>query len=1405
MTSTTRICKAAVVVLLLTGTAWAGTGPWCLFLAAEAVGPANPADRPPTDNRQKADDLLRRARQAMSENDLAAAETLVKQAEALDVSYGPFHLGDTPKRARRELERKRRLAAAPKPSRLFSPLWEGKQDVPDKDPFAGQSPDSRAAGAAHTRRLPPTGEPFQPMVAASGRDAPALTAPGETPYPATPPGAADPDLPAVLARAMRNTSPPANPAEAEAARNPLGDARKALAVGDVRRAATLVAQAQAQGVTAGPGDDSPQKVQEAIRKITNLDGVDKGTEAYRRAYARNLLEQADALTKYGALTEAEQLAHVAAAQRVMFTPYETKPQDVLGRVAALRHSGAAIPESAPPGPPNLAGSAAAAPPALAARQQALDLVRQAREELAAGRVERAEKLARKAETLQVPPGAFGPQEDRPDQVLLDIHRRRQQYADGNVMPARHEEPTDPNRLAAGAVYHPENDGTRIVATGNGQPAEAPPRPLPPTASTETVPLPDATGSVSASLPAGTLFEQGEAALRSRDKEKAYRLFQQAAARRGELDPQTAQKLQDRLQLLSPTSRTPALSGAGPNLAGETALRQQALIKQVGAELAHLEANARAVRNVDPKKSLTILGEARKKVEAAGLDATVRDQFLRRVDRVVAETEQFIEENRPRLELAEQNNITRADIERAQKVKLKKQDEVAQMIDQINQLINEQRFAEAQVLARRAVEKDPKNPTALQMQKMATMLYTVDNITRLKAEKEGGFMIAMGNVDEASRPFNDYEPYQMPPPEEWRDLTKRRLQGAERMRPRSEREIEIERKLKTPVSVSFDNAPLSEVIESLAKMADVNIFLDPRGLAEEAVATDTPVTIHNIHGDIALESALKLILEPLHLSFIIKDEVLKITSEQMRDGDVYTRTYNVADLVTPIPNFVPVPMGLDAAYRNAMAQVGFGGLGAGGNSAGSSPLAVLASHDGKGNSGVVNPQILAQINSLAGNPNSGSQPLGFGPGGAGGGAQADFTELIELITSTVRPDSWLDFGGHGSIREFPMNLSLVITQTQQVHEEIADLLEQLRRLQDLQVTIEVRFITLNDNFFERIGVDFDFDIHTFDWAKVESGFGSVVVPANPAAGTEPGRNTLSSERNKPATVGVQSVDVTQANGLGLYTSDLDIPFRQNSYGLAVPTFGGFDPAASATLGFAILSDLETYFFINAAQGDTRTNVLQAPKVTLFNGQQAMVSDVTMSPFVTGVIPVVGDFAAAQQPVIVVLSEGTFMTVQAVVSQDRRFVRLTVIPYFSKITGVDTFTFSGSETTTTDTTRDGNQTIPDANTKNRNYSSSTKSGVAVQLPSFSYVSVATTVSVPDGGTVLLGGIKRLSEGRNEYGVPMLNKIPYINRLFKNVGIGRETQSLMMMVTPRIIIQEEEEEALGVSIAARRKNQY
>src|SRR5262249_414368 len=80
--------------------------------------------------------------------------------------------------------------------------------------------------------------------------------------------------------------------------------------------------------------------------------------------------------------------------------------------------------------------------------------------------------------------------------------------------------------------------------------------------------------------------------------------------------------------------------------------------------------------------------------------------------------------------------------------------------------------------------------------------------------------------------------------------------------------------------------------------------------------------------------------------------------------------------------------------------------------------------------------------------------------------------------------------------------------------------------------------------------------------------------------------------------------------------------------------------------------------------------------------------------------------------------------------------------------------------------------------------------IQQPVFDTVTISTTVTVPDGGTVVLGGLKRRAEGGNEFGPPVLSKIPYLDRLFRNQAYGREVESLLIMVTPRVIINEEEE---------------
>lgn len=68
--------------------------------------------------------------------------------------------------------------------------------------------------------------------------------------------------------------------------------------------------------------------------------------------------------------------------------------------------------------------------------------------------------------------------------------------------------------------------------------------------------------------------------------------------------------------------------------------------------------------------------------------------------------------------------------------------------------------------------------------------------------------------------------------------------------------------------------------------------------------------------------------------------------------------------------------------------------------------------------------------------------------------------------------------------------------------------------------------------------------------------------------------------------------------------------------------------------------------------------------------------------------------------------------------------------------------------------------------------------VQLPTFHFFSVNTTVSVPDGGDVLLGGIGRSASGRSERGIPGMPIRP-----FDNVATGRTTGASNISVSAQI----------------------
>ena len=694
------------------------------------------------------------------------------------------------------------------------------------------------------------------------------------------------------------------------------------------------------------------------------------------------------------------------------------------------------------------------------------------------------------------------------------------------------------------------------------------------------------------------------------------------------------------------------------------------------------------------------------------------------------------------------------------------------------------------------------------------------------------------------------------------------------RQKSIEEMAIEKKLNEPITLNLNDQSLGEAIAFIQNYTGLNVILDPKALQEEGLTSDSKVSM--MANSIKLKTALKFMLRPLGLTYKAEDDVLLITSPQASRDKTYAWTYPVADLVippakanqtSPTPG-QPVTVGNDPASMQSMALS---------NNAMNS---------------AVTPNVSLSQKTLT---------------------VADMMPLIQLITSTIAPNTWRitdpsgggeagaygmggGFGGGaggadgadvaqpGSITPFLLSISLIIRHTAEVHEEVAELLKQLRRLQDLQVSIEVRFITVSDDFFEQIGVDFDFNIQSktvgkkttfaapsgsaqaanYPFNLVSStttgggvggttggdhrrdgrrrhrrdhgggdyrrdhrrrrrrrrrspaaggggggggrrrpavaaagggspgggggvggagnfgGGGAGGRPAGPrptrrrAAGP-PGRYIVnpfldhSLGRRTPIVVG------TKAGGVGNFTGDLGIPFIQGG-ATQIQPFNAI-PTAGATLGISFLSDLEMYLFLTAAQGDARNNIVQAPKVTSFNGANATITNAQNQYYISQLTPIVGPGSVAFFPTPAPLQDGVTLSVTPVVSADRRYVRLSLAPFFQTINGLQSFP------------------VPAAVGGGGLGGQGTSIMGQIQLPLTTVTNINTTVTVPDGGTVLLGGVKRMREQRLEYGVPVLAKTPFINRLFRNVGIGRRTDSLMLMVTPKIIILEEEEARLGV----------
>ncbi len=693
---------------------------------------------------------------------------------------------------------------------------------------------------------------------------------------------------------------------------------------------------------------------------------------------------------------------------------------------------------------------------------------------------------------------------------------------------------------------------------------------------------------------------------------------------------------------------------------------------------------------------------------------------------------------------------------------RRQEQIKDLLKQHDQYRKEGKLREAALCAAKAKELDPEDPALVSLDKIAQAKESMSTYEKAKANNANMFGKGLDAAIDSGKYVDIQAPLATDPVVEAQ--ARNRSKGIDHIeRMKTDEEKAIQHKMSSVVDLNFSNAPLRQVLDDLRVMTGINFTADVPALEEERVSLDTPI---NIRLDkIKLSSGLKVMLDQIHLTSVIADDVLKITTPRKARGTQVQRVYRVADLVMPIEDYQqPSSMNLEKALQRHIEQQGMSGIG------------------GAGRSPTTNGKFMLNGGEAVGTGTSMTNNPGLTTGSSQIGAQTTTKQtmhdmVIRMIQNTVAPNTWVEAGGSGTIDYMPIGMALVINQTVDVQEQVAGLLDALRRLQDLQVAIEIKLITLSETFFERIGLDFNLNVKTdHKTGKFEPQITTgQFKPAGQVNDFSP--NSFIAGLNPAGSQGPP----------GSFTSDLDIPIKTSSFQYGIPPFAypnnpGFDGGLS--LGLAFLSDIQVFMFMEAAQGDRRIHVMQAPKLTLFNGQSASISVQDQQFFVTNV----GIVGFGGQVVFVPQNNpfplGVEMTLQAVCSADRRYVRVNTNLRLANLASANVPLFPVT-TFITPVFEGGAQGQPIPFTQ------------FIQQPQLSLVNIQTTVSIPDGGTVILGGLKTLSEGRNEFGPPVLSKIPYVNRLFRNSGFGREAQSLLVMVTPRIIISaEEEERQAGIS---------
>lgn len=133
------------------------------------------------------------------------------------------------------------------------------------------------------------------------------------------------------------------------------------------------------------------------------------------------------------------------------------------------------------------------------------------------------------------------------------------------------------------------------------------------------------------------------------------------------------------------------------------------------------------------------------------------------------------------------------------------------------------------------------------------------------------------------------------------------------------EAKIRAALSDNTEVEFIETPIETVVEYLQDLHGIPLVIDQPSLDSLGISSDEPIT-KNLRG-ISLRSTLNIMLRDLELTWVIRDEVLIITSVDAAEKYATARVYDITPLLKDVEDASAIAEQFQAAVGSSAAAEG----------------------------------------------------------------------------------------------------------------------------------------------------------------------------------------------------------------------------------------------------------------------------------------------------------------------------------------------------------------------------------------------------------------------------------------------------------------------------------------------------